>query len=120
MSKKRYIRHHLKWRVDYDYLSKLSKEDSAWLSRFNDEYYLNIFDESDSVHDLDEICEYNNYHSTKKGTRKQQLMQQEASRRRDIVYNLPANPGKYSAENYLDNSITPEYEEYLDELKKIS
>lgn len=36
---KKKTRFHSRWRVDQDYVQKLSPAERAWLDRFNDEYY---------------------------------------------------------------------------------
>lgn len=39
-----------RWLVDYDYVSKLSPEDQAWLAQFTDEYYAGDFSYDEPLH----------------------------------------------------------------------
>lgn len=40
LNKSRIVTNAIKWRIDYDYLSRLSPEERLWLDRFTVEYYL--------------------------------------------------------------------------------
>ena len=53
-----YARNHPKsvqWKVDYDYVAKLSDEDKAWLAKFTDEFVGGDLRHSDPVHDTPEL-----------------------------------------------------------------
>lgn len=49
MAAKRKTRFYARWRIDQDYLRRLSPQDRAWIERFNDEYYRAEFGE-DPLH----------------------------------------------------------------------
>jgi hypothetical protein len=51
-----YAKKNVSWMVDQDYSHKLSAEEKAWLSRFNQEYYDNSrLSEVDSLHNTPEL-----------------------------------------------------------------
>jgi len=125
--KRRHVRKHLFWRIDYDYWDKLSDEEKKWLDTFTDEYYDNVFNELDPVHKLDAPSEYAIKHGSKrKGTVKQQLMYEEYIRRRDILYNgariqKSKRPSSYSSDLYAKKSSTENEEaivKIIDEKRK--
>ena len=47
---------HKQWAVDQDYTKKLSKEETEWLGRFNQEYYRNRFESTEKdLHNSPEL-----------------------------------------------------------------
>lgn len=76
-------RKHVAWMVDYDYLDKLTDEEFAWLEKFTDEYYRAEFS-NDPIHNLSGKTKYKLKYKEKSGTIKQELMQEDNIRRRDV------------------------------------
>lgn len=80
---KKKTRNHKKWRVDYDYKGKLSKEDKSWLDKFTDEYYRCEF-KDEPIHNEEQ---------------KKDLISNETVARRDLLTKHPEQISKNKPTN---------------------
>lgn len=99
----------VKWRVDYNYLHKLSKEEQEWLAKFSDRYYGAEF-RGDSEDDAWTVPERRRAYIDKNTANTDAYSAIHAEERRGLVIPLEELPGYEPEEDpNKDRTPTPEY-----------